>query len=335
MSSGTVLVTGASGFVGGQAARTLAERGCRVRALYRRAAPPPGLLGLAERGVELVRGDLEEPQTVRRVVQGVERVVHAGGPAQYWGPEELFRRGILEVTLRLLEESRRAGCRVFVYVSSLSVHGFGPHRGSSEEGPYYPLMTPYQRYKREAERAVVAGAEAPLRTLVLRPGDVYGPGDLTTFYRLLHYQRKGVKGVVGRGEHLTSLVYVEDLAEAILRALEKEGVSGEIFNVTGGEEVTWREALDYTASLLGVRPWLNLPVPVARFLVTAVLTPVFALAPLPVGQYLTRYAIEHVVHDFHFSIEKARRLLGYEPRVSWREGLRRTVEAYLEHEPGG
>jgi nucleoside-diphosphate-sugar epimerase len=332
LSSRRILVTGASGFIGGWVAQALVERGRTVRALYRRQNPPQGLLRLQERGAELVRGDLLDPETASRALVGVEAVVQAGGPSQYWGAEELFRSGIYEATLRLLEGSQRAGCRFFLYLSSLAVHGFGPHRGSTEEGPYYPLITPYQRYKQRTEQRVIAACTDEFRTLVLRPGDVYGPGDVTTFYRMFHYQRKRVKGVVGSGRHLTSLVYVEDLAEAILLALEKDWPSGTIINITGGEEVTWREVLDFSASLLGVRPWLNLPVPVARFVVTAILGPFFSLVPLAVGQYLTPYAIEHVVQDFHFSIDKARRLLGFEPRVSWREGIRRTVEAYLEQE---
>jgi nucleoside-diphosphate-sugar epimerase len=300
--------------------------------MYRRAEPPPQLLSLEKLGAELARGDLVEPKAARQAVDGVDAVVHAAGPSQYWGPERLFRTTVYEASLRLLEASRAAGCRVFLYLSSLSVHGFGPHRGSTEEGPYYPLVVDYQRYKRRTEEAVIAACTPSFRTLVLRPGDVYGPGDFTTFYRLLHYQRKGVKGVVGHGRFLTSLVYVEDLAQAVALALRSDGTAGELINITGGEEVTWKQALDYTASLLGARPWLTLPVPVARFVVRVILTPFFAVVPLSVGQYLTRYAIDHVAYDFHFNIDKARRLLGFRPEVDWREGLRRTVEAYLSHE---
>jgi nucleoside-diphosphate-sugar epimerase len=328
-----VLVTGASGFVGGWIVRVLAGCGVPLRALYRRAVPPGQLLELEGRGVELLRGDLAEAEAARRAVDGVDAVVHAAGPSQYWGPERLFRKDIYEATLGLLEYSRAAGISVFVYVSSLSVHGLGPHRNSTEEGPYYPLITDYQRYKRLAEQAVIAACDPSFRAVVLRPGDVYGPGDRTTFYRIVHYQRRGVKGVVGHGRYLTSLVYAADLAEAVLKALESERAGGQVINITGGEEVTWREVLDYTARLVGAHPWFTLPMPVARVVVRVILTPFFTLVPLPVGQYLTRYAIEHVAHDFHFDISKARRLLGYGPRVGWREGIRRTVEAYLEEEP--
>jgi nucleoside-diphosphate-sugar epimerase len=328
-----VLVTGASGFVGGWIVRVLSKRRIPLRALYRRAEPPEELRALQGRGVELQRGDLAEADAARRAVDGVDAVVHAAGPSQYWGPEGLFRTGIYETTLRLLEQSRAAGVSVFVYLSSLSVHGLGTHRQSTEEGPYYPLITHYQRYKRMTEEAVIAACEPTFRTVALRPGDVYGPGDRTTFYRMVHYQRRGVKAVVGHGRYLTSLVYAEDLAEAVLGALRREEAGGEIINVTGGEEVTWRDVLDRTADLVGAHPWFTLPVPLARFVVRAVLTPFFTLVPLPVGNYLSRYAIEHVVHDFHFDISKARRLLGYRPAVPWREGIRRTVEAYLKEEP--
>jgi nucleoside-diphosphate-sugar epimerase len=328
-----VLVTGASGFIGGWVAKTLVDRRVPVRALYRRAARPPELARLQERGAELLRGDLTAPDAACRALEGVDAVVHAAGPSQYWGPEELFRADVYEATSRLLEQSRASGCQAFVYISSLAVHGFGRHRGSSEEGPYFPLITDYQRYKLRAEQAVSAAGTPGFRTVVLRPGDVYGPGDITTFYRMLHYQRRGVKGVVGDGRYLTSLVYVEDLAEAVVLALRSGDAAGEIINITGGEEVTWREVLEYTAWLLGARPWLTLPVPLARLVVKAILAPFFTLVPLPVGQYLTRYAIDHVAYDFHFRIDKARRLLGFEPRVGWREGLRRTVEAFQEYEP--
>jgi nucleoside-diphosphate-sugar epimerase len=322
-----VLVTGASGFIGGWIAHGLAERGHAVRALYRRACPPSFLQELAAGGAEVERRDLSWPDDARAAVRGAEAVVHAAALTSDWGDPELFRRQNVEVTVRLLEEARSAGCRVFVYLGSIAVHGFGPHVQSTEEGPYYPLCCPYQRTKKQAEEEVLARNAPAFRTVVLRPADVYGPGDTTTFYRLLAAQERGVRGTLGGGLHLTSVLAVEDLVQAVALALEREASAGQVFNLTSGEPNTWRQLLGYTASLLGVRPWLELPLFVARP-AAAVLAAVYGLLGLRRDPPLTRYRVEHVAYDFDFSIEKAQKVLGFTPAVDWRDGLERMVEAY-------
>ncbi len=322
-----VLVTGASGFIGGWIARGLVERGYAVRALHRRPRPPAFLEALAAAGVEVQRRDLAWPEDAREAVRAMEAVVHAAALASDWGDAELFRRQNVELTVRLLEEARAAGCGAFVFLSSISVHGFGPHVQTTEEGPYYPLGNPYPRTKKAAEEAVLAANGPGFRTVVLRPADVYGPGDTTTFYRLLRAQERGIRGTLGGGLRLASLLAVEDLVQAVALALEREQSAGQVFNLTGGEPNTWRQLLGYTASLLGVRPWLELPLFVARP-AAAALSAIYALLGIRKDPPLTPYRVEHVAHDFDFSIEKAQKLLGYSPAVGWREGLARTVEAY-------
>jgi nucleoside-diphosphate-sugar epimerase len=214
-----------------------------------------------------------------------------------------------------------------VFLGSVSVHGFGPHVQTTEEGPYYPLGNAYQRTKKQAEEAVLAANGPGFRTVVLRPADVYGPGDTTVFYRLLGAQERGVRGTLGGGLRLVSLLAVEDLVQAVGLALEREQGAGQVFNLTSGEPNTWRQLLGYTASLLGVRPWLELPLFVARP-AAAVLSAIYAFLGIRKDPPLTPYRVEHVAYDFDFSIEKAQKLLGYSPAVGWREGLARTVEAY-------
>ena len=162
------------------------------------------------------------------------------------------------------------------------MHGFGPHVQTTEEGPYYPLCSPYQRTKKQAEEAVLAGNGPGFRTVVLRPADVYGPGDTTTFYRLLAAQERGIRGTLGGGLHLTSLLAVEDLVQAVALALEREKSAGQVFNITSGEPNTWRQLLGYTASLLGARPWLELPLFVARP-AAAVLAAIYRIPGHPQG----------------------------------------------------
>jgi nucleoside-diphosphate-sugar epimerase len=290
---------------------------------------PTRLAELAAYGAEVMRLDLAGPDGAARAVCGMEGVVHAAALTTDWGSAEQFRRMNYELTTALVEAAREEGCRVFVYIGSVAVHGFGPHVDSTEDGPYYPSINPYQTTKKAAEEYVL-GCNAPtFRTTCLRPGNAYGPYDTTLLYPMLDAMRKGVKLTLGGGRSLTCPVYVEDLAEAVALALSCEQSAGEVINVTGGERVSWGEFLGYAAELLGARPWIGLPVPLARAVAVA-LSGLYTLLGIRSPPPLTRYRVEQVTHDYHFSIAKARALLGYEPKVGWREGLRRAVRAYQE-----
>jgi nucleoside-diphosphate-sugar epimerase len=221
-----------------------------------------------------------------------------------------------------------------VFLSSLSVHGFGVHRHSTEDGPFYPYHSGYQRSKKDAEQLVLNSAAPGFRVAVLRSGNAYGPGDTTTFYRLLDAQEKGVKGTVCGNRALTSPVYVEDLVRAVILALEKEASAGEVFNITSGEEVTWREMMHYTAELLGVRPWFELPIAVA-WIAAFLFNGIYRLFRIKAEPVVFPYRVAHIAWDYNFSIEKAKRVLGYQPKIDWRTGLARTVAAYRRYKDSG
>jgi nucleoside-diphosphate-sugar epimerase len=180
-------------------------------------------------------------------MQEVDAVVHCAALARDWGHEQEFYLQNVEVTKRLVDEARLAGCRVFVFLSSLAVHGFGVHRHSTEEGPFYSYYSGYQRSKKAAEEYVLGCGAPDFRVTVLRSGNAYGPGDTTTFYRLLAAQERGVRATVSGGRVLTSPVYVEDLVEAVILALENEASAGEVFNICSGVDVTWGEMMEYSA----------------------------------------------------------------------------------------
>jgi nucleoside-diphosphate-sugar epimerase len=329
-----VLVTGASGFIGGWATRILVERGYAVRAQYRRSRIPAHLEEIRGLGVELRRCDLTVAEEVPPLLKDVEAVVHCAALTRDWGYEQDFFLHNVELTERLVDEARRAGCRVFVFLSSLSVYGFGGHRQSTEEGPFYPYVSGYQRSKRAAEEVVLSSAAPGFRVTVLRSGNAYGPGDTTTFYRLLAAQEKGVRGTVSGNRALTSPVYVEDLVQAVILALENEAAAGQVFNITSGEEVTWREMMSYCAGLLGVRPWLELPIALA-WIAAYLFNGIYRLFRIKAEPVVFPYRVAHISRDYNFSIEKARRVLGYSPQTDWRTGLSRTVAAYRRYRESG
>ena len=325
---GLILVTGASGFIGGALSLALAQGGLPVRAVYRRQRPPAQLKKARKLGAEIVRLDLTAPGAAAQALQGVEKVVHAAALASDWGPLRMFLRLNFELTRGLAEEAERQGVKAFVYISSVVVHGFGRHVDTTEEGPYYPLIHPYQISKKQAESYVLSRNSLSFRTVAVRPGNVYGPGDTTTFYPILEAMEKGVMGFLGGGRSLTCPVYIDDLLQAVILCLDKDWIGGEAFDITGGEKVSWRELLEHAASLLKLPPpKLSLPIPLA-YTLAFLAAGLYQLLRLRSSPPLTRYRVAQLARDYHFSIEKAQRMLGYAPQVGWREGFSRMVAAY-------
>ncbi len=333
--NGSVLVTGASGFVGGHLAEALLAQGTPVRAVYRRERPPGFLEELRGRGAELRRLDLSDPEGVRAAVAGVEAVVHVAALAHYWGRRAEFLRQNYDLTVGLLEAARAAGCRAFVFTSSTVVHGFGPHPDTREEGPYLPLWHPYAQTKRMAEEYVLARNGPALRTVVIRPSNVYGPRDTTMSARILEALDSGALIRIGRGDRRISLVYVDDLVQALILALRRPEGAGKAFNIAGGEAVTLGEVFEHAFRLMGIRPVrIGLPAWLA-FGAAGLLEGAYGLVGARRAPPLARYLVAQLAYDYHFRIDRARELLGYAPAVGWREGIERTLRAFGRLHGGG
>jgi nucleoside-diphosphate-sugar epimerase len=321
-------VTGASGFVGGHLAEALQAQGAAVRAVYRREQAPPFLAGLEKKGAEVRRLDLTRAGEAREAVRGMEAVVHAAGLAHYWGPYERFRIHNYDLTVRLLEEARAAGCRVFVYTSSVVVHGFGPHPDTREEGPYLSLWHPYAQTKKMAEEFVLSRNGEGFRTTAIRPANVYGPRDTTITARILQALESGALISIGGGTRRIALVYIDDLVQALILALRCAESGGQAFNIAGGESVSLQEVLEYAFGLMGIRPLrLGLP-PFLAFGLAGLLEVVYRRLGARGAPPLARYLVAQLAYDYHFRIDRAREVLGYRPQVGYREGIARTLRSF-------
>jgi len=340
-----VLVTGASGFLGSHLCEALAARGDRVRALYRRANPPAALARLTgqeaaesgiERGaVELFNADLGDAALVRGAVEGADAVIHAAALASDWGDYELFERSNVRVTRDLLAAAEAAGCASFVFIGSAVVHGFGRHVDTTEEGPYFPLKYPYQLTKKEAELLVLARNREGFKTVAIRPCNVYGPGDRTSTYRMFSAILDGAFGYIGKGAALTCPLYIDDLCAGVLAALDRPQSAGQAILLTDGQKVSWRDYVAAMYEAIGTdrRP-LALPKPLA-FAAARVMDFAARLFRFREAPPLTLYRVEQGSSHYHFSNGKARRLLGFEPRTFYREGLGLTARAFLEDREAG
>ena len=317
--SASILVTGATGFLGHTLCPYLVERGHRLRALVR---PSSAWEFLRPLGVELTWGDIRDPAAVRAATDGCRAVVHGAGKFRFWGRREDFFAVNVDGTRNALEAARQTGVERFLYISTVAVIG-APRDGVVIDETYPP--TPgddYQRSKLEAERLTLRYyQEHGLPALVLRPGAFYGPGGHYAFNRLFFQDPlKGLPMQVHRGRHITFPVYIKDVAQAVDLAL-KRGRPGEVYNVSG-RSLSHREVNRIVDRLLGYRIWrINVPA-----------GPMLALAQA--WTWLSRYTGRepyyplnlalYVFYDWQISSDKARRELGFVP-TPFEEGARATL----------
>jgi nucleoside-diphosphate-sugar epimerase len=255
-------------------------------------------------------------------------VIHVAALASDWGPYRRFHEANVLATERLLEAARSAGVRRVVHTSSLAVHGFGPHRGSTEQGPYYEYVNHYQHSKMVSEHRALLNNCEDFEVTVIRPGNVYGPGDTTTMFPIFDGIERGMMGFINAGRSLTSLVYIDDLVGGLINAYEAPGAAGRVYNLTSEEEVTWRRLVERAADLLGAkRPRLSLASGLAGTLAAA-MEGTFRVFHAPTAPALTRYRVDQLAHDYHFDVTRARSELGFEPKTDFETGLARTVADY-------
>jgi nucleoside-diphosphate-sugar epimerase len=320
-----VLVTGATGFTGGHLARHLAARGHAVRVLVR---DPARASELASAGCELAAGDLADPATLPASVAGCEVVYNIAALYRQAGlPRGTYARVNADAVGALVEASAAAGVRRVVHCSTVGVHGDVEHPPADEDAPLRPGDV-YQDTKVEGERA---GREAAARTgvelTIVRPSGIYGPGDR----RLLKLFRGVARRrfvILGDGEIFYHLTYVEDLAEGIRLAGEVPAGANRTYILAGGEVTTLNELVARIAKVAGVAPpALHLPV-----------WPVWAAgaaceaicAPLGIEPPLYRRRVDFFTKSRAFSIDRARRELGFAPAVGLDEGIRRTLAWYRD-----
>jgi nucleoside-diphosphate-sugar epimerase len=329
----TILLTGASGFIGTHLAERLVAGGDSVRALYRREKPPEALVSLRERfgdEIRLCRAELEDHRRIAEALEDVEAVIHTAALALDWGRMDSFVRTNYDATVQLLEASRKAGVKTFLYVSSAAVQGFGPHVDSTEEGPYYHLKYPYPITKKMAEDYVLSKNEPGFKVTAIRPCNVYGPGDKTSTYAMYQAILDGVFGYIGGGEALTCPLYIDDLCAGTLAALEAPETAGQIILLTDGSKVSWKEYCRVMYAAVGSKKKpKSLPTGLAALSASIMCFGARLMgssSPPP----LTSYRVEQASHDYHFSNAKARQLIGFSPTVYYEEGLFRTAEAFLK-----
>lgn len=325
-----ILVTGASGFIGINTAEFLSEKGYSITAQYRRKNPPKRLSDMESDKFKLVRTDFSDQQLTDRIVSEIDGIIHIAGFPSDWGKYKKFVESNVMVSCRLFDSAIKHKIKTFVFISSIAVHGFKHHTDSTEDGPYYKLVSHYQSTKKAAEDYVMQHKDSGVNVSVIRPANVYGPGDTTMMYKYFDQIMKGFLPLISRGKSLTSPVYITDLVNSIYLAYTKKNAAGQIYNISSGEKITWKEQMDIALKKLNPSARiLSSPYWLAR--AAAVFTTFFAkLFGINSDKILTRYKVEQGGRNFSFSIKKAQQELGYKPEIMIDKGMLNTCNAYLE-----
>lgn len=319
---GRALVTGATGFIGGNLVRTLRRAGVAVRALVRDEAA-----GGALEGAELFVGDLLEPDSLAGIEREIDLVVHCASLLGKWGTRDALLHEVnVGGTVALLERFRGGGLRRWVHLSAGGVSGPLKQGRVDETHPCRPA-TAYERTKLMAERRVLERSrQQGLPAVVVRPTFTYGPGDPHKL-ALFRAVKRGRYVFIGNGESVNHPVFIEDAVRGILLAAER-GRIGEVYIIGGERPVSKRELVYTIADALGVRrPRYRIPRSMAVVLgwKLELLGRMVGFEPI-----LTRSRVMMMADNFGYSIAKAREELGYAPRTGLREGIEATVRDYAE-----
>ncbi len=319
----TVLVTGASGFLGGRLTEMLAAQGHRVRILARRTAD---LSHLSHLSIHIIAGDLNDTVALVEAVRDVRVIYHCAACSTDWAsPSTYFAANVLGTQNLLTAALAAPRLERFVHVSTTDVYGY-PLTVCDEDGPTRDAGLPYNRTKLQGEEAVWrAYREHGLPITILRPATIYGPRGkafVTDFEKLL---RQRLMLLVDGGRARGGFTYVDNVAQAMMDVAASPATLGRAYNLSDGTDVTWLGYTHALADALGYpTPRLRLPFGVAMAAAHAMEAP-FRMLPLPGRPLLTRHAVYLLGRDQEFPATRARQDFGFAPQVSFEDGIARSV----------
>jgi nucleoside-diphosphate-sugar epimerase len=318
----TILVTGATGYIGGRLAERLArETKARVRVLAR---TPAKAAWLAELGCEVAIGDVTDPASIQQAMQGCTLVYHAAA----WVSERGQRAEVWAVnvtgTQTVLDAAIAARVARFVQISSCGVYGSLQRHGIDETTPMRKTGDLYSDSKVDAEELVwQAHRDHGLPIVIARPSQVYGLGSPQFTLRPLRMIRKGQLVLIDGGRHLCKPIYIDNLVDGLLLCGSVDDAIGHAFNFADPQPQPWRIFFGAYAEMLGCKRLPSVPFAVA-WVGAALIESVARLRGRPAP--FNRRVVRTLHSNNSFDCTRAQQYLGWQPRVGLEEGMKRTAE---------
>lgn len=323
-----VLVTGGTGFLGSHLVDRLVETNYNVRVLARPSSSLENIEHHIRRdGIDVVRGDLTEPDSLRQACQDMDMIFHAAAAVDFSLPKKIFEEVNVQALKSLVRIASRSGVRRFVHVSSIGFYGWD--KQSIDENMEQHPSNVYEATKLAGEKIVMnAYRNFGLPVSIIEPSFVYGPRARIGVAELFWWVQKKWLPLIDGGKHRLNMVYVSDVVDALILASEKEESIGERFVIGHEESPTYREIMEIVAEVLEVTPprW-SVPYAVAKPVATAIqkCKDILGSRSFHFADYL-----DYTVQDGVLDIGKAKRILEYCPKVDLVEGMRKTVVWYQE-----
>lgn len=329
-----VLITGGTGMVGKQLALRLASRGHSVTAVGRNLS---AVADVREPGIKFRKMDLESRDEVLAAIAGHEVVYHCAAHSAPWGRYDDFYRANVLGTRHVVEACERHGMQRLIHVSTPSVYfDFSDRFGIKESDPVAEKpCSHYTSTKLQAERVVQDAAQRGLETIILRPRGIFGPEDQVLLPRLLKAIEQKKLPIIGRGDNRIDLTYIDNLVDAMELCLEApRSATGRIYNITNGEPIVLWDFIRKLVEEIGIpyRP-KRTPYALMHGLAWALETHSKHL-----NQYreppLTRYTVGLLAKSQTLDISAAREHLGYNPKISMKQGLQAVARSYRKRTEG-
>ncbi|HLP88963.1 MAG TPA: NAD-dependent epimerase/dehydratase family protein [Nostocaceae cyanobacterium] len=314
----TLLITGIEEFIGLRAAELAIAQGMKVKGLQTTQSKHQEIQNL---GIELITGSITDPKIAQQACQGVDIVFHTAQLAEEAGDIKQFREINVNGTVNIAQAAKKGGVKSFIHLSNALVYGFNYPNLVTELGSLNSDNNPYCQTKIEAETEILKFNSPPdFGVIILRAGDVYGPGCLPWVVRPIQMMRQKLFAYANDGQGIINHLYVDNLINAVFLVIEKAPY-GEIFNLTDGQETTWKEYFLRLAAMEGLPAPMSLPKEEMKLFLRVRMQ----------GQKLFRKkadilpeSVDFMSRPYAYSITKAQNVLNYKPKIDLEEGLKLT-----------
>lgn len=321
-----IFITGGTGFIGSRLALRCLSKGYRVQVLGQKGKPAENDNGmiLENSGVKVIDGSVTDKEGLKTWLQGVDIVFHLAAVQHEMNvPDQKFWDVNVTGTQNMLEASLAAGVKRFVHGSTIGVYGTALQGSVNEKSQVEPDNI-YGVTKLEGEK-LVASFHDQIPTVIIRISETYGPGD-RRLLKLFRAIKQNMFFMIGPGNNLHHLIYIDDLIDGLLLASREEQAVGQMFVLAGKEGLSTNDMVKTIADHIGTKiPSFRAPLWAFMWVATILES---VLRPLGIQPPLHRRRMDFFKKSFTFSQDHARHQLGFTPQKDFRQGVAATAAWY-------